>query len=70
MHNWTKSDEEAVLKLYLKGANKEGIDRLSRELNIPTTSIICKLANYRYLYKGEGLSHASKLSKSVYEENE
>lgn len=71
MHEWTKSDEEAVFKLYLKGANKEKIINLSNELNISVGSINCKLQNYHYLDKGTGtgLTHASKLSKNVYEKN-
>ncbi len=69
MHSWTKSDEIAVFKLYVKGATKETITKLSNELNISTASIICKLQNYRYLDKKEGLSHVSKLSKIIYEEN-
>jgi hypothetical protein len=66
MTKWTRDETRIVCQGFRLGLDPQVIhDRCPR---LTLTSIKCKLANCRYLARGAGLAHVSRLHREVWAE--
>ena len=68
-HKWSVEDDLVAFYLYRCGKNDAPLSfkEVCELLEISENSMRMRIANYRYLDVGKGLSHFSKQTKEVYE---